>query len=1031
MLAAGVTRWLLKRQLTPLWSAIESLEAAAQSPHPPHALPIAQRDEIGKLLGAFNRLLATLAQREQLLQQVLDTSSVAIFVVDQEGRIIQANRRMGEMFGCTVEQLVGSEYVNLIHPGERENGRQRMRALMASTRTEVDLDRQYWRADQSRFWGHLSGQRMADAHGELLGLVGVIADITPRVLAEQFEQFRSHVLELMARSEPLAAILQALVQGVETLNPAMLCSVALLDERNALWVACAPSLPADFNQLLDGKTVGPGIGSCGTAAATGQRVVVDDVQAHPDWAPFREPAAQAGLRACWSQPIVAASGRVLGTFSIYHREVHTPSPADIATIEQAARLASIAIEKSQAQERLQLAANVFNHAREGIVITAADGGIIDINQAFTRITGYARDEVLGKNPRILNSGRQGDDYYAAMWRELQENGHWFGELWNRRKNGEVYAELQTISAVRDANGAPLQYVALFSDITTLKEHQQQLEHIAHFDALTGLPNRVLLADRMHLAMAQALRRGQMLAVVFLDLDAFKAINDAHGHEAGDQLLVMLAGRMRHTLRDGDTLAHIGGDEFVAVLTDLSDAAASQPLLDRLLDATAIPTPVAGSLLRLTASVGVTFYPQAEDIDADTLLRQADQAMYQAKLGGKNRCHVFDAERDRTVRGHHESLENIRRALRKREFVLYYQPKVNMRTGQVVGAEALIRWQHPEQGLLPPAAFLPVIEDHALAVEVGEWVIDTALAQMQTWQDAGLTVDVSVNVGARQLQQDDFVACLQMLLARHAQVHPARLELEVLETSALENITGVSAVIAACAALGVRFALDDFGTGYSSLTYLKRLPASLLKIDQSFVRDMLDDPDDLAILEGVIGLADAFRRDVIAEGVETIGHGEMLLQLGCNLAQGYGIARPMPAQALADWVRQWQPDSSWKDVPLVSRDDVPLLFASVELRAWLKAVESHLRGQRERPPPLDPRQCHFGSWLHGPAAKHPDTQAAFAEMDAVHDEIHRLAHTLCELQASGQADQALAGLPGLQALGRDLLAQVRRLSPVRI
>jgi diguanylate cyclase (GGDEF)-like protein len=451
---------------------------------------------------------------------------------------------------------------------------------------------------------------------------------------------------------------------------------------------------------------------------------------------------------------------------------------------------------------------------------------------------------------------------------------------------------------------------LFSDITAMMQHQSQLEHIAHFDALTSLPNRVLLADRLQQAKAQALRRNQQLAVVYLDLDGFKAINDRHGHDVGDRVLITLAQRMKQTLREGDSLARLGGDEFVAVLIDLEDQAASQPMLSRLLIACAQSVEVGDLSLHVSASLGVTFYPQAQDIDADQLLRQADQAMYQAKMAGKNRYHIFDAALDSSIRGHHESLERIRLALEDQEFVLHYQPKVNMRSGEIIGAEALIRWQHPEKGLLAPAIFLPVIEDHALAVPVGEWVIGTVLTQMELWQAAGLDMKVSVNIGARQLQQSDFVDRLKFMLAEHSRVNPASLELEVLETSALEDIAQVSQVIEACAQIGVMFALDDFGTGYSSLTYLKLLRVQVLKIDQSFVRDMLDDPDDLAILQGIIGMAAAFRREVIAEGVETIEHGSLLLQLGCELAQGYGIARPMPAEQIPAWTAQWRPDAAW-------------------------------------------------------------------------------------------------------------------------
>jgi diguanylate cyclase (GGDEF)-like protein len=497
-----------------------------------------------------------------------------------------------------------------------------------------------------------------------------------------------------------------------------------------------------------------------------------------------------------------------------------------------------------------------------------------------------------------------------MWSALIEQGHWSGEIWNRRKNGEVFAELQTISAVRDAQGKTQQYVALFSDISAIKAHQGQLEHIAHFDALTDLPNRLLLADRLQQAMSQATRRQQHLAVAYLDLDGFKSVNDHHGHDVGDSLLIALSHAMKASLREGDTLARIGGDEFVAVLIDLESTAGSVPMLSRLLNAAATPVHLGNLVLQSSASVGVTFYPQPQPVEADQLLRQADQAMYQAKLAGKNRYHVFDAALDSSIRGHHESLERIRTALEQHEFVLHYQPKVNMHSGKVIGAEALIRWQHPEKGLLAPATFLPVIEDDPLALDVGEWVIDAALTQIAAWHTAGLDLPVSINIGARQLQQDNFVEHLQTILARHPQVNPTKLELEVLETSALEDITRVSRVIEDCAKIGVKFALDDFGTGYSSLTYLKRLQVALLKIDQSFVRDMLEDRDDLAILQGVIGLAAAFKREVIAEGVETVAHGTALVQLGCKLAQGYGIARPMPAEQMPAWVATWQPDAAW-------------------------------------------------------------------------------------------------------------------------
>ncbi len=598
------------------------------------------------------------------------------------------------------------------------------------------------------------------------------------------------------------------------------------------------------------------------------------------------------------------SGRI--TDVLYNASVYRDEQGRVLGVFAAARDVT---ERKKAESYIQ-AASVFTYAREGIIITDTDGTILNVNDSFIRITGYGHEEVLGQNPRLLKSGRQDEAYYVAMWRQLIDKGHWYGEIWNKRKNGEVYVEMLTITAVYGSNGKTQHYVALFTDITTLKEHQDKLEHMAHFDALTRLPNRLLLSDRLRQGMASAERRAKTLAVVYLDLDGFKGVNDQHGHEAGDQLLITLAARMKQGLREGDTLARIGGDEFVAVLIDLVDGDASVPLLNRMLAAAAEPVQLGELHLQVSASIGVTFYPQSQPIDADQLLRQADQAMYQAKLTGRRRYHVFDAGQDSSTRVHFESLERIRLAVREREFVLYYQPKVNMRSGKVIGAEALIRWRHPQRGLLAPALFLPVIEDDPLAIAIGEWVINTALTQVELWRVSGLDIPVSVNVGARQLQQADFFERLRLILATHPQLTPSCLELEILETSALEDVAQVSQLIEACTQLGIGFALDDFGTGYSSLTYLKRLRVNTLKIDQSFVQDMLNDPDDLAILQGVIGLASAFKRQVIAEGVETVAHGTLLLQLGCELAQGYGIAQPMPADRMPAWAAAWRPEPEW-------------------------------------------------------------------------------------------------------------------------
>jgi diguanylate cyclase (GGDEF)-like protein/PAS domain S-box-containing protein len=683
--------------------------------------------------------------------------------------------------------------------------------------------------------------------------------------------------------------------------------------------------------------------------------------------------------------------------------------------------------RKQAGERIQLAAKVFTSAREGIMITDPQGHIIEVNQAFTDITGYRLDEVIGRGASLLKSGRQSAEFYAEFWHSLIDSGHWSGEIWNRRRNGEVYAEYLTISAVRDSRGQIQHYAALFSDITPQKEHQFQLERIAHYDVLTGLPNRVLLADRLHQAMAQVKRHGRKLAVALIDLDGFKAINDQNGHNAGDELLIAIARRMHDSLREGDTIARIGGDEFVAVLVDLEESHASLPMILRLLTATAEPVNVDERVLHVSSSIGFTFYPQAEEIEPDQLLRQADQAMYQAKLAGKNRYQVFDAEMDRHVRSRHESVEAIRRGLERNEFVLFYQPKVNLRQGSVIGAEALIRWQHPQRGLLPPAEFLHVIEHHPLGIQLGNWVLDTALSQIETWRAQGNPLPVSVNISALHLQQPDFIARLQDLLARHPGVPAGFLELEVLETSALEDIGHVSEIIKTCVRIGVGFALDDFGTGYSSLTYLKHLPAAVLKIDQSFVRDMLQDPEDLAILEGVLGLAYAFRRRIIAEGVETEAHGEMLLQLGCDLAQGYGIALPMAAESIHGWITDWQPPPGWSGIAQLTSKGLPVLYAGVEHRAWVLAMDNFLAGKSDAAPNLEPNPSRFGQWLEK-IRVHQEAPLAssFATIDMLHRQLHDLGNELHRLHASGNSEETRPGQIALHALSKRLLAALQAL-----
>jgi diguanylate cyclase (GGDEF)-like protein len=511
---------------------------------------------------------------------------------------------------------------------------------------------------------------------------------------------------------------------------------------------------------------------------------------------------------------------------------------------------------------------------------------------------------------MFKSGKQSPEFYENLWKSIINDGYWAGEVWNKRKNHEIYAQLLTVSAVRDDDGTIKNYIAIFSDISETKEQQYRLEQMAHYDVLTNLPNRTLLAERLDSALKHCQTNERYAAVVLLDLDGFKEINDTFGHSVGDELLITLAHRFKSTLNQGDTISRFGGDEFVAVLTNLKQAQDFGPTVKNMLKAASTPVKYGENELKVSASIGLTVYP-SDDTDAEQLIRHADQAMYLAKQKGKNCFHLFDIESEDAIKTRHEIIKSIEKALKNNEFELYYQPKVNMRTGTIVGAEALIRWQHPIRGLLSPAEFLPFIENHSLSIDVGEWVIEESLRQHYQWKQLGIDIKISVNISALQIQQRNFPTRLEHLLSKVPETPPKAIQLEVLETSKLSNIKKVSEIMEDCVNLGVTFAIDDFGTGYSSLTYLRRLPAEVIKIDQSFVRDMLEDLEDKTIVIGVIALANSFNRSVIAEGVETVAHGASLLTLGCELAQGFGVARPMPPKALPTWVEQWETREEWK------------------------------------------------------------------------------------------------------------------------
>ena len=683
--------------------------------------------------------------------------------------------------------------------------------------------------------------------------------------------------------------------------------------------------------------------------------------------------------------------------------------------------------RKKAEQEIRLSASVFEHSNDGILIANADNLIVDVNQAFSAITGYSKEEILGKNPRVLQSGRHETTFYQSLWRHLNETGHWRGEIWNRRKSGEFYPELLDITSVKNLDGEITHYVAIFSDITALKDNQKKLEHMAHFDALTQLPNRTLLADRLEQNIAHAGRENHLLAVCFLDLDDFKPINDKHGHQVGDKLLINVAARLKQALRTVDSVARLGGDEFVLLITDLSDMEELELILSRVMVEIASPHLIDNLDLRVSASVGVTLYP-LDDADADSLLRHADQAMYMAKRSGRNRYHLFDAEEDRQAQSRSQKIEALRLALQNREFALYYQPKVNMRSGKVVGLEALIRWNHPSRGLVYPGEFLPLIENTDFIVEIGDWVIGAACEQLRRWSAEGIDIPVSVNIAAHHLQHPDFVHSLQRHFARHPELAPSHLELEILESAALEDVEGMCRLISACQGMGVRFALDDFGTGYSSLSYLKRLPINTLKIDQSFIRDLLDNPEDMAVIEGVVSLSNVFGRSVIAEGVETVEHGVMLMRLGCDLAQGYGISRPMPAADVPGWIVKFTPDplwALWAEVPW-DYSDFPLLVAQSDHTRWVRTIERLVEGVTLKLDPAelnDHHRCRFGCWYYAQGRTRYGNLPQFTDIEPIHVRVHQIGLEITESMDKRDVEAAKALLPELHQLRGQILGRL--------
>jgi len=551
------------------------------------------------------------------------------------------------------------------------------------------------------------------------------------------------------------------------------------------------------------------------------------------------------------------------------------------------------------RERLRQAAVVFDCTQEGVLVTDERGQIVHVNRAFMEITGYQQEEVLGLNPNKFKSGRHGPQFYAAMFQSLLDDGQWSGEIWNRRKSGEVYPQWQSIRVIKNDRDRISHYVAVFSDITAIKRSEHEIAYLAHYDALTDLPNRLLFTDRAEQALTYARASKRGCALLLIDLDHFRNINDSLGHNVGDQLLRAVAERLHGLFGSSITLARLGGDEFGVLVENCRQVVQAAAMAQRIIDGLKEPFVLEEQELFISASVGISLFPD-DALTAEELLRNSDSALFKAKRDGRDRYALYSEELTAHAQQRVELASELRRAIEQHELRVFYQPVHDLRGGKMLGVEALVRWQHPQRGLVPPGEFIPVAEQNGLITDIDAWVLNSACRQMRTWLEAGVQASfVAVNVSSRLFASGDLDRQVAQVL-RETGLDPAYLELEVTESAVMEDPEQAIEQLHRLRELGLRLAIDDFGTGYSSLLRLKRMPVQKLKIDQGFVAGLPEDEDDIAIVRVIIALAQSMGMQVLAEGIEQAGQARFLLENQCELGQGYWFAKPMPAEQI-DWL----------------------------------------------------------------------------------------------------------------------------------
>ena len=844
--------------------------------------------------------------RDAALQEssaIIASSFDAIVSRTPDGVVISWNAAAERIFGYAAEEMVGRSF-DVLEPVERSGELRWVNEQLRAFGSLAPFETVRVRKDGVRIDVETTVSPILDAAGELIAVSAISRDISERRRSEALSAGQARLLALVAEGTPLAELLDLVARFVEEQSTEVLASILLLDPDGVhLRHGAAPSLPDSYREAIDGVAIGPSVGSCGTAAYRREQVVVSDIASDPLWADFRELARDAGLRACWSSPILATDDTLLGTFAMYYREPRGPESHDLQLVGTAMHVVSIALERSLAEHALrrseQRYRDLFENANEPIATVSLEDEITEVNAAFERVIGHSRAELIGSNLR---------DYMTAEGYELavregqrklsgEVEGTTFEQEFIARDGHSVV--LNVSSRIIVENGRPVGIQGICRDITAYKQAQAELralaeqnKHQALHDSLTELPNRACFRESIEDAITSSRADNADFAVLMIDLDRFKDINDTLGHHYGDRLLVELARRLRSVLRHTDTVARLGGDEFGMLIPDLvTRAGGLEPAVARVLAALDESFLVDGLPLHVEASIGIAMYP-THGGDVDILLQRADVAMYLAKQKGATHA-LYTPELD-----HHDSasltlLSELPRAIRERELRLHYQPKVYARSGRLAGVEALVRWQHPARGLIGPDDFIPAAERTALIEPLTRFVLDEALGQCRRWQEDGSLVNVAVNLSMRNLHDLGLPAQITELLQKW-DIPSDRLTLEITESTIAADPERTTTVVRQLSRLGVSIAIDDFGIGYTSLAHLARLAIDQIKIDRSFVTNMRADSHDAAIVRSIITLGHDLGLKVTGEGVETQAAYDRLTGLGCDLIQGFHVGRPVPA-----------------------------------------------------------------------------------------------------------------------------------------